>query len=72
MRKFLELGEIVIFPNELVIYDIVKPNPPRAVNIQQEILFDVILSQGLDAPRACRTCDNSSKEMTVQDVHPFQ
>ena len=40
-----------IFPNELVIYDIVKPNPPRAVNIQQEILFDVILSQGLDAPR---------------------
>ena len=40
-----------IFPDEIVIYDIVRPNPPRAVAINQEILFDVILSQGLDAPR---------------------
>ena len=40
-----------IFPNELVIYDIVRPNPPRSVPIGQEVLFDVILSQGLDAPR---------------------
>ena len=39
------------YPNELIIYDIVRPNPPRSVNIRQEVLFDLIVSQGLDAPR---------------------
>lgn len=36
--------------NEQVIFDIVQPNPPRT-GVDQEILFDLILSQGIDAPR---------------------
>lgn len=39
-----------IWPDEEAIYDIVHPNPPRRAS-PQDFLFDIILSQGLDAPR---------------------
>lgn len=37
-------------PNEDTIFSIVHPNPPRSGSIH-EIMFDIIISQGLEAPR---------------------
>ena len=37
-------------PNEDTIFSIVHPNPPRS-GMTQEIIFDIIISQGLEAPR---------------------
>ena len=37
-------------PNEETIFSIVYPNPPRS-GVDVEIIFDVIVSQGLEAPR---------------------
>ena len=37
-------------PNEDTIFSIVNPNPPRSGETR-EILFDIIISQGLEAPR---------------------
>jgi len=39
-----------ILPLEQVIFDIVRPNPPRT-EAHQEILLDLIISQGIDLPR---------------------
>ena len=40
-----------ILPDEQVIFDIVHPNPPRTAVPPQGFLFDIILTQGLAAPR---------------------
>ena len=37
-------------PTEETIFSIVYPNPPRN-NLRQEILFDIVIAQGLEAPR---------------------
>ena len=37
-------------PNEDTIFSIVHPNPPRSGSVH-EIMFDIIISQGLEAPR---------------------
>jgi hypothetical protein len=39
-----------ILPQEQVIFDIVYPNPPRT-SASHEFLFDLIVSQGIQAPR---------------------
>ena len=42
-------------PNEDTIFSIVYPNPPRSIaarrGVWDEILFDIIIAQGLEAPR---------------------
>lgn len=56
-----------ILPLEQVIFDIVRPNPPRT-GVAQEILFDIILSQGLDAPRRAGLVSICKKDDPAQRV----
>ena len=56
-----------ILPLEQVIFDIVRPNPPRT-GVAQDILFDIILSQGLDAPRWAGLVSICKKDDPAQRV----
>ena len=56
-----------ILPLEQVIFDIVRPNPPR-VGVSHEIMFDVILSQGIEAPRRAGLVSICKKDDPAQRV----
>ena len=56
-----------ILPLEQVIFDIVRPNPPRT-GVAQDILFDIILSQGIEAPRRAGLVSICKKDDPAQRV----
>lgn len=56
-----------ILPAEQVIFDIVWPNPPRT-GVEHEILFDIILSQGIEAPRRAGLVSICQKDDPAQRV----
>ena len=56
-----------ILPLEQVIFDVVSPNPPRT-GVAHEILFDIILSQGIEAPRRAGLVSICQKDDPAQRV----